>query len=106
MTIVQSETDRFLPGKLVTLSGSETCDSERDDMAKKKAPKVAAKGVKSTQKILISYKADVTQYEAFKDWLDRFAAHVGAPVTITMDMALKRFAAEHKFEPPPKRLGR
>ena len=78
--------------------------AESDWMAKKQAaPKAAAKG---NQEIILVYKADPQTAGAYKEWLAAFAAHVGAPVTITLDMALKEMAASRKFKAPPKRLGR
>lgn len=60
---------------------------------------------KSQVPILV-YKADPQTADPFKEWLIGLAEHVGAPVTITVDMALKHFAEARKFRPMPKRLAR
>lgn len=73
---------------------------ESPRMAKKKAVP------RSAQKIIISYKADPQTYDAYKAWLDELADHIGVPVTIALDMAVKVLAEKHKFRPPPKRLAR
>jgi predicted RNA-binding protein Jag len=77
------------------------CVLEHGDMAKKKAPKPKAK-----QGIVLVYKADEQTLDTFKAWLEGLAEHVGAPVTVTVDMALKRLAEAVKFRPMPKRLVR
>ena len=79
-------------------SGGTATVAERDDMAKKKA--------RQAQEIILVYKADPQTSAEVKLWLEELAAHVGAPVTVTVDMALKSFAAIHKFRPMPKRLAR
>jgi hypothetical protein len=56
--------------------------------------------------LLISYKADPQTYDTFKEWMEGLAEHVGVPVTIMLDMALKVFAEKHKYRPIPKRLAR
>lgn len=56
--------------------------------------------------IILVYKADHQSSVEFKTWLNELADHVGAPVTITIDMALKEFAAKRKFRNMPKRLVR
>jgi hypothetical protein len=71
-------------------------------VAKKKA-KAAEKG---RQEIILVYKADPQTAGPFKEWLEGLAEHVGAPVTITLDMALKAFAESRKYKPMPKRLAR
>ena len=37
------------------------------------------------------------------EWLAGLADHVGAPVTVTLDMALKAFAEAHGYKPMPRR---
>lgn len=76
------------------------CVMEPGDMAKKKA---SAK-TKSRQGIVLVYKADAQTLETFKAWLEGLAEHVGAPVTVTMDIALKQFAEKMGYKPMPKRL--
>jgi hypothetical protein len=75
-------------------------------MAKKKAPAKKATP-RGRQEILLVYKADPQTAEAFKAWLTGLADHVGAPVTVTLDMALKEFAVSRKYpKVMPKRLVR
>ncbi len=73
-------------------------------MARKKAetPKKTGKDV-PTQAIVLVYKADPQTAAAIKDWLAGLADHVGAPVTVTVDMALKAFAEAHGYKPMPRR---
>lgn len=74
----------------------------RRGVAKAPAPARAA----AKQVTIVAYKADVQASGPVKEWLEGLAAHVGAPVTITMDMALKEFAERRGFRPMPKRLVR
>jgi hypothetical protein len=37
------------------------------------------------------------------EWLAGLADHVGAPVTVTIDMALKAFAEARDYKPMPRR---
>jgi len=55
------------------------------------------------QGIILVYKADIQTAAAIKDWLAGLADHVGAPVTVTLDMALKAFAEARSFKPMPRR---
>ena len=61
---------------------------------------------KSRQVMVLAYKADERLADDIKAWLDGLAAHVGAPVTVVVDMALKAFAEKQKYRAMPKRLGR
>ena len=62
-------------------------------MARKKAetPKTAGKE-SASQAIILVCKADPQTATTMKEWLAGLADHVGAPVTVTVDMALKAFA--------------
>ncbi len=73
-------------------------------MARKKAetPKKTGKDA-PTQDTILVYKADPQTAAAIKDWLAGLADHVGAPVTVTVDMALKAFAEAHGYKPMPRR---
>jgi hypothetical protein len=73
-------------------------------MARKK-PKSSQKAGKESpaQETLLVYKADVQAAEAMKEWLSGLADHIGAPVTVTIDMALKAFAEAHGYKPMPRR---
>jgi hypothetical protein len=55
------------------------------------------------QETIVVYKADIQSAAAVKDWLAGLADHVGAPVTVTLDMALKAFAEARGFRPMPRR---
>jgi hypothetical protein len=55
------------------------------------------------QVTIVVYKADVQTAAAMKEWLSGLADHVGAPVTVTLDMALKAFAEARGFKPMPRR---
>jgi hypothetical protein len=41
---------------------------------------------------------------AWKDWLERYAAHRRVKPTVMIELALFESAARDKFEPPPPRL--
>ncbi len=56
-----------------------------------------------SQGVILVYKADVQTATAIKEWLAGLADHVGAPVTVTVDMALKAFAEAHGYKPMPRR---
>lgn len=68
--------------------------------------KKATEKPKPRQEIILVYKADTQAAGPFKEWLEGLADAVGAPVTVTLDMALKEFAAARKFRAMPKRLVR
>lgn len=70
------------------------------------ATKKSAEPPKPKQEILLVYKADPKYAAAYREWMESLAEHVGAPVTVTLDMALKAFAEKHKHKAPPKRIGR
>jgi hypothetical protein len=73
-------------------------------MAKKKAAPSKKSGKDApSQGIILVYKADTQTATALKDWLAGLADHVGAPVTVTVDMALKAFAEAHQYKPMPRR---
>lgn len=73
-------------------------------MAKKKADTSKKTGTGAPkQGIILVYKADAQTSAAIKDWLAGLADHVGAPVTVTVDMALKAFAEARGYEPMPRR---
>jgi len=55
------------------------------------------------QAIILVYKADLQTAPAVRDWLAGLADHVGAPVTVTIDMALKAFAEARGYKPMPRR---
>jgi hypothetical protein len=82
--------------------------AEPEEMAKKKAPPPPPEPVKrkSGQEIILVYKADPSTAAEFKAWLEGLSEHFGAPVTVTLDIALKEFAARQKYRPMPKRLAR
>jgi hypothetical protein len=73
-------------------------------MARKK-PGSSKKTAKSSPKqgTILVYKADIQTAAAMKEWLAGLADHVGAPVTVTLDMALKAFAEARGFQPMPRR---
>jgi hypothetical protein len=78
--------------------------AERWPMAKKKAETSKTTGKdRPTQDIILVYKADPQTAAAIKQWLAGLADHVGAPVTVTLDMALKAFAEAHNYAPMPRR---
>jgi hypothetical protein len=73
-------------------------------MARKKAetsPKTGKDG--PSQGIILVYKSDAQTATSIKEWLSGLADHVGAPVTVTIDMALKAFAEAHGYKPMPRR---
>jgi hypothetical protein len=73
-------------------------------MAKKKAETAKKTGKDGPkQDIILVYKADPQTATAIKEWLAGLADHVGAPVTVTLDMALKAFAEAHQYKPMPRR---
>jgi hypothetical protein len=73
-------------------------------MAGKKADGSKGAGKDSPkQRIILVYKADIQTASAIKVWLAGLADHVGAPVTVTLDMALKAFAEARGFKPMPRR---
>ena len=41
--------------------------------------------------------------EEWKAWLDRLAEDVGAPLTVTIDQALREMAERRKLPKPPRR---
>ena len=49
------------------------------------------------------YKADAQTATSMKEWLAGLADHLGAPVTVTVDMALKAFAETRGYKPMPRR---
>jgi hypothetical protein len=71
----------------------------------RKAPEGSKKTGKASPKqgIILVYKADVQTAAAMKEWISGLADHVGAPVTVTIDMALKAFAEASGFKPMPRR---
>jgi hypothetical protein len=72
-------------------------------MAKKKAvSKPTGKDV-PRQEIILVYKSDPQTAPVIKEWLAGLADHVGAPVTVTVDMALKAFAEARGYKPMPRR---
>jgi hypothetical protein len=73
-------------------------------MAKKKAGPAEKTGRDlPRQGIILVYKADSQTATALKEWLAGLADHVGAPVTVTVDMALKAFAEARGYKPMPRR---
>lgn len=73
-------------------------------MAKKKAETSKKTGKDGpTQAIILVYKSDPQTADAMKQWIAGLADHVGAPVTVTLDMALKAFAEAHGYKPMPRR---
>jgi hypothetical protein len=73
-------------------------------MARKKPESSKQTGKESPkQGIILVYKADMQTAAAIKQWLSGLADHVGAPVTVTVDMALKAFAEAHGYQPMPRR---
>ncbi len=73
-------------------------------MARKKAETSTSAGKdRPSQGVILVYKADVQTATAIKEWLAGLADHVGAPVTVTIDMALKAFAEVHGYKPMPRR---
>jgi hypothetical protein len=78
--------------------------AESGTMAKKKAQTSKTTGREGpSQGIILVYKADTQTATALKEWLAGLADHVGAPVTVTVDMALKAFAEARGYEPMPRR---
>jgi hypothetical protein len=65
--------------------------------------KTKGKGAGTPQGTILVYKADSSTAEKINTWLTELSDHVGAPVTVTVDMALKAFAEAHGFKPMPKR---
>jgi hypothetical protein len=86
----------------------DPCVAERDEMAKKKAAPASEPEPKaeSRQKILLVYKIDERLHDEFKEWLDDLAKEVGAPLTVTFDIALKELGKAKKLRPMPRRLAR
>jgi hypothetical protein len=73
-------------------------------MARKKAKNSKTAGSnRPSQGIILVYKADRQTATAIKEWLAGLADHVGAPVTVTVDMALKAFAEARGYTPMPRR---
>jgi hypothetical protein len=73
-------------------------------MARKKATTSKSTGKNPpSQAIILVYKSDPQTATAIKEWLDGLADHVGAPVTVTVDMALKAFAEAQGYKPMPRR---
>lgn len=73
-------------------------------MARKKAgPKKKTGKDTPKQGIILVYKADAQAAPAIKEWLAGLADHVGAPVTVTLDMALKAFGESRGYKPMPRR---
>jgi hypothetical protein len=73
-------------------------------MAKKKAETSKKTGKDAPpQDIILVYKADRQTATVIKQWLAGLADHVGAPITVTVDMALKAFAEAHHYPPMPRR---
>ena len=73
-------------------------------MARKKAESSKDRGKNGpSQGTILVYKADIQTATAIKEWLSGLADHVGAPVTVTVDMALKAFAEAHGYKPMPRR---
>jgi hypothetical protein len=72
-------------------------------MAKKRADRSKQGKHPPKQETIVVYKADIQTAAAMKDWLAGLADHVGAPVTVTLDMALKAFAEARGFRPMPRR---
>lgn len=56
--------------------------------------------------VLLTYKADPSTFDAYKDWLDGLAEDIGVPVTVLLDVALKEIAERRKYKKQPKRLAR
>jgi hypothetical protein len=83
--------------------GISLCVEEPEIVAKKKA---APEKTRSKQGMVLAYKADEKSLAILRSWLERLALHVGVPTTVVVDLALKDFAAKHKFEPMPRRLVR
>jgi hypothetical protein len=77
--------------------------AEIGTMAKKKAASKKTGNDRPKQGIILVYKADAQAAPAMKEWLAGLADHVGAPVTVTLDMALKAFAEARGYKPMPKR---
>ena len=72
-------------------------------MGKKKAATSKKTGTgPPKQEIILVYKADPQTARAMKEWLAGLADHVGAPVTVTIDMALKAFAEARSYKPMPR----
>ena len=72
-------------------------------MAKKKAASKETGKDAPRQGIILVYKADAQTATAIKEWIAGLADHVGAPVTVTVDMALKAFAEARGYKPMPRR---
>jgi hypothetical protein len=72
-------------------------------MAEKKADRSKQGKHFPKQGIILVYTADIRAAAAMKGWLAGLADHVGAPVTVTLDMALKAFAEARGFRPMPRR---
>jgi hypothetical protein len=72
-------------------------------MARKKAASKKSGKDGPRQGIILVYKADAQAAPAIKEWLAGLADHVGAPVTVTLDMALKAFAEARGYKPMPRR---
>jgi hypothetical protein len=77
--------------------------AESRTMARKKRETPRARKESPKQGIILVYKADVQTLVTMKEWLSGLADHVGAPVTVTVDMALKAFAETHGYDPMPRR---
>ena len=78
--------------------------AESRTMARKKADNSNTTGKDApAQAIILVYKADPQTAASIKEWLSGLADHVGAPVTVTVDMALKAFAEAHRYKPMPRR---
>ena len=72
-------------------------------MAEKKADRSKEGKHSQKQETIVVCKADIQTAAAMKDWPVGLADHVGAPVTVTLDMALKAFAEARGFRPMPRR---
>ena len=73
-------------------------------MAKKKAETSKKTGKDAPRRISSWSIRPIRQTAAaIKQWLAGLADHVGAPVTVTVDMALKAFAEAHRYPPMPRR---
>jgi hypothetical protein len=78
--------------------------AESGTMAKKKAETSKSTGKDGPrQGIILVYKGDAQTAPAIKKWLAGLADHVGAAVTVTVDMALKAFAEARGYKPMPRR---
>jgi hypothetical protein len=68
-------------------------------MAKKKAPKPKAVPVNRQSNIFV-----LRGTPEFKAWMDGLAAHIGAPVTVMSERAMRELAKKVGYQAPPRRV--